>query len=156
MNDRPDNANAVIRPPIAWALAVAAGLALQWFIPWHFVPGPIPRIATGAILFAAGFALAVWAIIAFTRAGTQVPTNLPTSRIVAHGPYRFTRNPIYVGFFLGLAGLAVGFDSVWLLVALVAFFFVIRYGVVAREEAYLARKFGEEYRAYTARVRRWL
>jgi protein-S-isoprenylcysteine O-methyltransferase Ste14 len=156
MTDRPDNANAVVRPPIAWALAIAAGLAIHWFVPWHFVPGPVPGIVTGALVFAAGFALAIWAITTFTRAGTQVPTNMPTSRIVAHGPYRFTRNPIYLGFFLGLIGLAVGFDSAWLLVALVGFFLVIRYGVVAREEVYLERKFGDDYRTYTGRVRRWL
>ena len=91
-----------------------------------------------------------------TRAGSNVPTNMPTTSIVDTGPYRFTRNPIYLGMMLGLVGLAIAFDSLWLLVMLVPFFLVIRYGVVAREEAYLERKFGEIYRRYRARVRRWL
>jgi protein-S-isoprenylcysteine O-methyltransferase Ste14 len=57
---------------------------------------------------------------------------------------------------LGLIGLAIAFDNLWLLVTLVPFFIIIRYGVVAREESYLERKFGEVYRGYRARVRRWL
>lgn len=91
-----------------------------------------------------------------TRAGTNVPTNRPTTAMVDKGPYRFTRNPIYLGMFGGLFGLAIAFDTLWLLATLVLFALVIRYGVVAREEAYLERKFGEAYRAYRKRVRRWL
>jgi len=72
------------------------------------------------------------------------------------GPYRFTRNPIYVGMFLGQTGLAIGFNSLWLLASLVAFYFVIRHGVVAREEAYLEGKFAGAYMDYKSRVRRWL
>ena len=85
-----------------------------------------------------------------------MPTNRPTTSIVDTGPYRFTRNPIYLAMMLALAGLAIAFDSPWPLVTLVPFALVIRYGVVAREEAYLERTFGEVYRRYRARVRRWL
>jgi protein-S-isoprenylcysteine O-methyltransferase Ste14 len=90
------------------------------------------------------------------RAGTRVEANKPTTTIVTDGPYRFTRNPIYIGMFLGQAGLAIGFDSLWVLVMLMPFYLVIRYGVIAREEDYLDRKFGAAYRVYKARVRRWL
>jgi protein-S-isoprenylcysteine O-methyltransferase Ste14 len=85
-----------------------------------------------------------------------VPTNRPTTTIVDTGPYHSSRNPIYLGMVLGLIGLAIGFNSPWLLLTLVPFALVIRYGVVAREEAYLERKFGDVYRRYCARVRRWL
>jgi protein-S-isoprenylcysteine O-methyltransferase Ste14 len=88
--------------------------------------------------------------------GTRVETNKPTTRIVANGPYRFTRNPIYIGMLLGQAGLAVGFDSLWILATLVPFYLVIRYGVIAREEVYLESKFGDVYLSYMSRVRRWL
>ena len=71
-------------------------------------------------------------------------------------PYRFTRNPIYLGMVLGLIGLAIAFNSLWLLITLAPFALVIRYGVITREEAYLERKFGDVYRHYRARVRRWL
>lgn len=151
-----DTANAVVRPPFAWALAVAAGLALDWLLPLPFVPAVVPTVWAGGAVFAAGLALAAWAIASFRRAGTRVETYKPTTSIVAMGPYRFTRNPIYIGMFLGQIGLAIGFDSLWLLAALVPFCLVIRYGVVAREEAYLERKFGAPYIDYKARVRRWL
>jgi protein-S-isoprenylcysteine O-methyltransferase Ste14 len=90
------------------------------------------------------------------RAGTRFETTQPSSRIVTAGPYRFTRNPIYTGMFILLTGLATAFNSLWLLVALALFYPVIRYGVVAREEAYLERKFGDAYLDYKASVRRWL
>jgi len=79
-----------------------------------------------------------------------------STTIVASGPYRFTRNPIYLGMLLGRIGLAIAFDNLWLLMMLVPFALVIRYGVVAREEAYLERKFGDVYRGCRSRVRRWL
>jgi protein-S-isoprenylcysteine O-methyltransferase Ste14 len=151
-----DSSGAVIRPPIAWALAVIAGLALDWVYPLPFLPAAVPRGWLGSIVFLAGVALLIWAATTFRRAGTQIPTTQPTTTIVAAGPYQFTRNPIYTGMFLGLIGLAVVFDSLWLIVLLVPFYLVIRYGVVAREEAYLERKFGDVYLAYKARVRRWL
>jgi protein-S-isoprenylcysteine O-methyltransferase Ste14 len=81
---------------------------------------------------------------------------MPTTTIVDTGPYRFTRNPICLGMALGLIGLAIALDTLWLWLTLVPFAIIIRYGVVAREEAYLERKFGDVYRRYRARVRRWL
>lgn len=156
MSDTPDTANVIIRPPIAWGLAVLAGLALQWVVRLPFMPASVPARWVGAIVFVLALALLAWAVAAMTRAGSNVPTNLPSTTIVEAGPYRFTRNPIYVGMFLGLVGLAIAFDSLWLLVMLAPFALVIRYGVVAREEAYLERKFGDPYREYRARVRRWL
>jgi len=110
----------------------------------------------GAIVFTLALALVAWAISTMTRAGSNVPTRLPTTTIVETGPYRFTRNPIYLGMVLGLMGLAIAFNSLWLLKMLVPFALVICYGVITREEAYLERKFGDVYRRYRARVRRWL
>ena len=151
-----DSSGAVVRPPIPWALAVITGLALDWLYPLPFLPAAVPAGWLGGIMFFAGLALLIWAAATFRRAGTQIQTTLPTSTIVDEGPYRLTRNPIYIGMFLGLIGLAVAFDSLWLIVLLVPFYLVIRYGVVAREEAYLEGKFGDVYLAYKARVRRWL
>ena len=156
MSDTADTANVIIRPPIAWALAVLAGLTLQWVVSLPFMPASVPAGWVGGMVFVLALALFAWAIATITRAGSNVPTNLPTTTIVETGPYRFTRNPIYLGMFLGLVGLAIAFDSLWLLVMLVPFTLAIRSGVVAREEAYLERKFGDAYRQYRARVRRWL
>ena len=156
MNDTAATAQVIIRPPLAWALAVIAGLALNWLVPLPFLPVDLPAGWLGAIVFVFALALVAWAIVTITRAGSNVPTNLPTTTIVESGPYRFTRNPIYLGMFLGLIGLAFAFRNLWLLMMLVPFALVIRYGVVAREETYLERKFGDVYRGYRLRVRRWL
>ena len=156
MDGTVDTAQVIIRPPLAWALAVIVGLALDWLLPSPFLPFGLPAALLGAMVFVIALALFAWAIITITRAGSSVPTNRPTTTIVDTGPFRFTRNPIYMGMFLGLIGLAIGFDNLWLLVTLVPFVLVIRYGVVAREEVYLERKFGDVYRGYRSRVRRWL
>ncbi len=151
-----DSPNAVVRPPIAWALAIVVGLGLDWIYPLPFIPASVPAAWIGAAIFVLGLALAISAITTIRKAGSNVETVKPTTTIISSGPYGFTRNPIYVGMFLGLIGLAVGFDSLWLLATLVPFYLVIRYGVVAREEEYLERKFGSVYLDYRSRVRRWL
>ncbi len=156
MADRPDTANVVVRPPIGWVLALLAGWVLDRLIPLPFIPTAVPTGWLGTIAFALSVALGVWAFTTMTRAGSHVPTNLPTTTVVDTGPYRFTRNPIYLGMVLGLISEAIGLKSLWPLLTLVPFALVIRYGVIAREEAYLERKFGDTYRRYRARVRRWL
>jgi protein-S-isoprenylcysteine O-methyltransferase Ste14 len=153
MADTADTANVIVRPPIAWALAALAGLALNWLMPLPFLPAAVSAGWLGAIVFALALVLVAWAIFTMTRAGSNVPTTRPTTTIVETGPYRFT---LYLGMVLGLIGLAVAFNGLWLLMTLVPFALVIRYGVITREEAYLDRKFGDVYRRYRARVRRWL
>jgi protein-S-isoprenylcysteine O-methyltransferase Ste14 len=135
---------------------IVAGLAIDWLHPFPFFPPSIPHVWVGGAIFAAAFALFAWAIVTIRRAETQVETTKPTTTIVADGPYRFTRNPIYLGMLLSLVGLAVGFNTLWILIGIVPFYFVIRYGVIAREEAYLERKFGRTYLDFKSRVRRWV
>ena len=156
MSESASTAQVLVQPPIAWAVAVIAGFALDWLEPLPVLPEDWPNGLLGAVVFVLALALGVWALDTMTRAGTNVPTNRPTTTIVDGGPYRFTRNPIYLGMFGGLIGLGIAFDNLWLLLMLVPFALVIRYGVVAREEAYLDAKFGETYRGYRRRVRRWL
>ncbi|MGH7125690.1 MAG: methyltransferase family protein [Stellaceae bacterium] len=156
MSDANDNANVIIHPPIAWLLAFLAGLGLDWIRPLPFVPATIPRAWLGGLVIALGVALGLWAIFTFRRAGTGPQTHKPTKAIVAGGPFRVTRNPIYTGMFIGQIGLAIAVDSLWVIAMLVPFFLLIRYGVVAREEAYLERKFGRVYLDYKARTRRWI
>ena len=151
-----DTSNAIVRPPLALLVALLVGLGLDWLYPLKFLAAGFPRIWVGGLVFAAGLALAVWAIMTIRGAGTEVQTNRPTTAIVSDGPYRFTRNPIYAGMILGLIGAAIGFDTLWILVATIPFYLVIRYGVIAREEAYLEHKFGDMYLGYKSRVRRWL
>jgi protein-S-isoprenylcysteine O-methyltransferase Ste14 len=96
MTDTADTANVIVRPPLAWAVAVVAGLALNWFLPLPFLPATALARWLGAIVFAVALALFAWAIATMTRAGSNVPTNRPTTTIVDSGPYRLTRNPIYL------------------------------------------------------------
>lgn len=151
-----DSANVLVRPPVALGLAIVAGLAADHVAPLPLSFASSPAKWPGALLIGLGVALAAWAIVTFRWSGTAVQTSRPTSLIVESGPYRVTRNPIYTGMLALLPGLALAVGSAWLLLVMIPFYAVIRFGVVAREEAYLERKFGARYLAYKSRVRRWL
>jgi protein-S-isoprenylcysteine O-methyltransferase Ste14 len=92
----------------------------------------------------------------FRQAGTSVIPGEPSTVLLESGPYRFTRNPIYIAFVILYFGLAVMLTSAWMLLLLIPVLIILQRGVVEREEAYLQSKFGEAYRKYQARVPRWL
>jgi protein-S-isoprenylcysteine O-methyltransferase Ste14 len=110
----------------------------------------------GGALFVAGLALLASFNTAFHRKGTAVEPWKPTTAIVSTGPYRLTRNPAYVGMALVYAGIAVMSDALWTLAPLPLVLLIVDRGVIAREERYLERKFGQEYLEYKRRVRRWI
>lgn len=153
---QPDRADVVIRPPILWILLVAAGVGLDWIVPLPFMPEGVLEVWLGILVWLAGFALAILAMREFRRAGTEIDTHSPTAVLVQSGVFSVSRNPVYLGMHIGTVGAAVAFDSLWVLATLVPLYLITRYGVVAREETYLERKFGDAYRAYKRRVRRWL
>jgi len=156
MSDQTDAPNVVIHPPIALAIALVLAFALNWILPLPFVPPTIPHIQLG-VLFVIGALLIVrWAVVTFRRARTNLLTSQAATTIVSNGPFAYSRNPIYVGALIGMVGAAVALDSLWFLVALVVIWVVLRYGVIAREETYLERKFGQPYLEYKSKVRRWL
>jgi protein-S-isoprenylcysteine O-methyltransferase Ste14 len=90
------------------------------------------------------------------RAGTNILPNKPTLTIVTEGPFRFTRNPLYVTNALFYTGLTLVFNTPWPLLLLAPMLLVVHWGIIRREEEYLEAKFGDAYLAYKARVRRWL
>ncbi len=151
-------AGVIARPPLIFLAGLLLGLALDYLLPLRFdlLPTGLARWIIAAVLIIAGLAPFAAGIRNFLRAGTPVPTNEPTRALVTTGIHAWTRNPIYVGFFLIYLGIAVAARSPWILILIIPVALVMRYGVVAREEAYLERLFGEPYRAYKARVRRWL
>lgn len=110
----------------------------------------------GALIVALAITLFIWSIRTFHSAHTPVPGNQPTTAIVTVGPYRFSRNPIYVAFSVFQLGIAVGINSAWLLVTLLPAIALMSFVVIPREERYLNARFGEEYSRYRASVRRWL
>ena len=150
-----DRPGVPIAPPLLFVLPILASLVLEWFVPTSFVHGAF-RWTLGALIVVAGLALNVGGFVTQKRAGTDpIPFN-PSTRIVAHGLYRFTRNPMYIGFALGTLGFAILVDSAWVLLAVPVGLVLIDRIVVTREELYLERKFGEEYLTYKRRVRRWI
>ena len=122
----------VIAPPPLIALgAIALGLGLEAIWP---LDGP-RHVLGGIGVFLLGFALAGWAMASFRRAGTNVQTRKPATAVVSAGPYRFTRNPIYIGMVLGILGVGLAAGSVWTMVMALPFVFVIDRGVIARRSA---------------------
>ncbi len=151
-----DHPGVIAPPPVIFLGFFALGLALEWAWPTHMGIEPVFRLALAAVLIALAGFLGVTGIRAFRRAGTNIPPHKPALAIVTDGPFRYSRNPLYLGLTLILAGLALGINSLWVLAMLVPTLIVIRYGVIAREERYLEAKFGDAYREYKARVRRWI
>jgi protein-S-isoprenylcysteine O-methyltransferase Ste14 len=151
-------AGVVARPPLLFL----GGLLLGHVADHLFrVPIAVSELGAvgwiiGGVLIAGGLALAAAGIRDFSRAGTPVPTNEPTRSLVTTGAHGFSRNPIYVGMFTIYAGVAIADESVWALLLALPLAVVMRYGVVAREEAYLERLFGNAYLEYKSHVRRWL
>jgi protein-S-isoprenylcysteine O-methyltransferase Ste14 len=151
-----DTAHGLAPPPLIFlgALFVGAILERLWPIPLRIPSVPI-RVA-GICLILMGLALSGAVVVHFGRAGTPVTPWRQSRRLVTSGPYRFSRNPDYVGQALLAIGIALAFQLPWVLVTLVPALLLVRYGVIAREERYLQRLFGLEYRHYCERVRRWL
>ncbi|MGI6851841.1 methyltransferase family protein [Mesorhizobium sp. 1B3] len=156
--DGAGTAGVIARPPLLFLGALLLGGVLDRLLPLRFVvPGSDTfRWTIAAFLILVGLALAVAGIRNFSRAGTPVPTNEPTRALVTSGIHGRTRNPIYLGLFAVYVGIGTAAQSAWILILTLPLAITIRYGVVAREEAYLERRFGDAYRAYKARVRRWL
>ena len=106
------------------------------------------------VVFAA--MLFIWSIRTFRSAGTPVPGNQPTTTIVKVGPYRVSRNPIYLALSLLQAGIALGVNDAWILITLLPAIVIISFVVTPREEHYLEVRFGKQYATYKGSVRRWL
>ncbi len=151
----PQHPGVFIPPPVFYLLGIVAGVALQRAWP---LPRP-PLAVAGPLGWAcvAGWALvALPAVIAFVRARTAILPIHPSSVLVTGGPYRFTRNPMYVGLALLQAAMGLLWRQSWVLIMLVPVLLMSERFVIVAEERYLLVRFGEEYGAYCARVRRWL
>jgi len=149
-----DHPGVVTYPPVIFAGFFAAGFLIDWLFPASFGFARLQQVAAGG---AAGVALLIAgpAIAAFFRARTHLDVRKPAVELVTTGPYRFSRNPMYLAASLLYAGAALWFDKPWTLAALVPCLLAIEFGVIRREERYLEAKFGEPYRLYRAAVRRW-
>jgi protein-S-isoprenylcysteine O-methyltransferase Ste14 len=154
-----DTPGVIAPPPLIFLGVLIVGFALEALLPLPLGPTGIDsklRWTIGAVLILLGLVTITLGILNFMRAGTPVPTRAPTRALVATGIHACSRNPIYVAMFLIYVGIGLLANAAWIFVLLVPLALVIRYGVIAREEAYLERKFGDAYRTYKSRVRRWL
>jgi protein-S-isoprenylcysteine O-methyltransferase Ste14 len=142
------------RPPAIYLIAIATGLLLHFAWPIPFVPSWAKPLGALIAVFAA--TLFMWSVKTFHSAETPVPGNRPTTEIVRVGPYRFSRNPIYLAFSLFQTGIALMVNDAWIMLTLLPAISLMSFVVIPREERYLEARFGEEYKTYKASVRRWL
>jgi protein-S-isoprenylcysteine O-methyltransferase Ste14 len=153
-----DYADVAIKPPLLFLGALALGCLLTLVIPIGPGLGSANglALAVGLIFVVIGFTLAAFSARAFRLAGTSVVPGQTSTALVTYGPYKITRNPIYIGFVLVYFGLAIVLTSLWVLLLLIPTLIILQRGVVEPEEAYLERAFGDAYRRYKRRVPRWL
>ncbi len=152
-----DTPGVIAPPPLLFFGALAVGLALDFGL--LRTPTGLPRavrLGAGAVMAVSAAALAAGALGRFCRAGTAVEPWRPSTAMVTDGVYRFTRNPMYLAMALVYLGAALATDSALALALLPPLLVAVQVGVVLREERYLERKFGDDYRRYRASVRRWL
>jgi len=153
-NTPPDTAQVIVLPPLVYGAAFIMGLLLHLLFPLHVFPTTLAR-RIGVVCVLVSFPLAIMTFRALSRAHTPVDPMKPTTALVTEGPFRYSRNPIYVALTLLYVGVALLINALWILLLVIPAVLVLRYGVIAREEAYLTRKFGDAYRQYTTQVRRW-
>lgn len=152
---RQDHPHVVALPPALYAGSLGLGLLFEFF--WHTIVLSAPvRFLVGPLLLLVGLLLGVPAMREFLRAKTPFEVYRPATALVTTGLYRYTRNPMYLGLTVAYVGAALLASSLWVLGLLLPLILVVHYGVVLREEQYLAAKFGAAYRQYQAAVRRWL
>ena len=154
-NAPPDTAQVIVLPPLVYGAAFVIGLLLHLVFPVRVLPNTLARWI-GVVCVLVSLPLAIATLRALSRAHTPVDPMQPTTALVTEGPFRYSRNPIYVALTLLYLGVACLVNALWILLLVVPVLIVIQRGVIAREEAYLTRKFGEAYRQYTTQVRRWL
>jgi len=155
MDDIPDRADIKVTPPVIFSLYLAAGFLFAWASSLHVLPGILAR-GLGLSLLAAAAIVASSAIWALNRQGTPIHPHHGTTALVGEGPYRFTRNPIYLSLVAIYLGLALLLNSFWMVLLGIALAVTLHRSVVLAEERYLEDKFGEAYLAYKAKVNRWL
>ena len=154
--DETDSPGVMFPPPLAHFGMLIAGLALHFAFPRRFLPGIWLQLAIGLPLITISGILALSASWTMCRAETEINAYKPTTAIVTRGPFRFSRNPLYLSLTVLYIGIATSVNALWAMVLLPVALVAISRGVINREERYLERKFGQEYLRYKARARRWL
>ena len=151
MTTRQASSGVRIFPPAIHILSIALGFLLQWAVPLRIFGMRIP----GFLLLGIALGLIVWTAILMSQAGTTPNPTRPTTALVIRGPFRFTRNPMYLAWELIVVGVGLAANTPWVIFMAVPAAWLTRRLVIDKEERYLENKFDSEYRDYKSRVRRW-
>ena len=150
-----DNPGVRIPPPLVYLAAVLIGAAIDQFIPVRVLPASLTGWLGGALVLLA-LTITGWSVREFRKAQTTIRPDRPVSVTVTTGPFQYTRNPMYLALSILQVGIGIWMNSVWVVVLLIPVLIWVTRRVIAAEEQYLVRKFGQAYLDYQAKVRRWL
>ncbi len=153
-----DNPGVIAPPPLIYLGGLALGLLFHRLVPLKYFPrsSRAIRLTLGSTCISIGLVVLVSGFRQMNNAHTNINPTHPATTIVTEGPFRFTRNPLYLGMTLLYLGIMFLVNSLWLLLILPFILVLMTVGVITREEHYLERKFGSQYFDYKQRVRRWL
>ena len=152
---QPDHAGVAFHPPQLLLASLGVGFLLRWLAPLPVLT-PTASAMIGPAIVALSFGVFFWAAGTMLHGHASIPTNTSTDAIVVGGPFRFSRNPIYLSMILLHIGVGAWTKSLWFFVVAAISVALLTWGVISREERYLDRKFGDAYRSYKSRVRRWI
>ncbi len=153
-----ENAGVVFPPPLLFILGFAVSLLVHKFLPLYLIADSLTGVFSiiGSLLTLIGLAFMIWGLLTFRRFRTAVSPYQPASQVVTAGPYRFSRNPMYVGFTIAYMGGILTTNTLWALLLLPVILWLLTVLVIRPEERYLTQVFGSVYTDYANRVRRWL
>ena len=155
MTSQRDAPGLVVPPPVIYLPAVVLGFLTDRLWSVSFLPDVLQYVLGGALI-ATSLAIMPWVLREFAKAGTHFDARKPVLAFITGGPFRYSRNPSYVAITVLCVGVAVVTDTLWILCWLVPAVLILDVAVIRREERFLDQKFGEAYRDYTRRGRRWL
>ena len=150
-----DSSGVTAPPPIIYFAFLIGGLGLDYLWPLPFLPQTIQYIV-GFTIVALSFVLFGLVLREFSRSNTSIDHSKPTTEIISTGPFAYSRNPVYASMTMLVIGIAIAVDSLWIFVMAIPAVLVIHQFVILREEAYLERRFGDDYQRYKGAVRRWV
>lgn len=152
---KPDTTQVTIPPPVIYFGCLFAGVAVDYIWPFPLLPKAM-QYPLGVTVIGLSVLLFGWALIAFSRSNTSINHAKATTELISSGPFRFSRNPVYVSMSLLVIGIGITIDSIWVVGMVLPAITLTYYLIILKEEIYLERKFGDEYRSYKSKVRRWI
>lgn len=155
MEHSKDSPDVVSCPPLVFFGALGLGLVLDWLIPLHLFVARFWYLV-GLIFGLLGTTTALWCVLTLHRAGTTVQPGNPVNALVTSGPFRYSRNPMYVAMTIIYLGVSLYMDTAWPFIMLGPALVMVYRKIILREEQFLENRFGDNYRNYKKQVRRWI